>query len=109
LQLWRAIFASITAAEAGFDEINLTVAAEARGAAITTCDAECGDASGATTTAVSSDSSITVSGLETGNDYTCTVTATNAVGTSLPSGPSETLTPSVQGLPIWLLHEASTP
>ena len=102
-------FASIAAADAGVDEISLTVAAEAGSATITGYDAECEDVSGTTTTASSSDTSITVSGLETGADYTCTVTATNSVGTSVASAPSETLTPSTQGLPIWLLHEASTP
>ena len=102
-------FASIAAADTGVDEISLTVTAEAGSAIITSYDAECEDVSGTTTTASSSDTSITVSGLETGADYTCTVTATNSVGTSVASAPSETLTPSTQGLPIWLLHEASTP
>ena len=102
-------FASIAAADTGVDEISLTVTAEAGSAIITSYDAECEDVSGTTTTASSSDTSITVSGLETGADYTCTVTATNSVGTSVASAPSEILTPSTQGLPIWLLHEASTP
>ena len=102
-------FASIAGAETGVDDIHLTVAAEAGSATITSYDAECEDASGNTTTASSGDTAITVSDLETDADYTCTVTATNSVGTSVASTPSETLTPSAQGLPIWLLHEASTP
>ncbi len=102
-------FATVSSAEAGVDEIILTVTAEEGSAAITSYDAECEDTGGHTTTASSSGSSITVGGLETGNDYTCTVTATNSIGTSAASAPSETLTPSTQGLPIWLLHEASTP
>ena len=102
-------FASIAGAETGVDDIHLTVAAEAGSATITSYDAECEDVSGSTTPASSSDTAIIVSGLETGADYTCTVTATNSVGTSVASTPSETITPSAQGLPIWLLHEASTP
>jgi len=50
-----------------------------------------------------------VSVLQVGEDYTCTVTATNPVGTSVASDPSETLTPTSGGLPVWLLNEASTP
>lgn len=102
-------FAEITEAEAGLDEILLTVSAEQGSAAITSYDATCEDTDGNETDASSTGTSITVSGLQVGEDYTCTVTATNPVGTSVASDPSETLTPTSGGLPVWLLHEASTP
>ncbi|MEC8112379.1 MAG: hypothetical protein VX121_06460, partial [Pseudomonadota bacterium] len=71
--------------------------------------AVCEDSSGASTSVSSTSTSITVPDLEGGEDYTCTVTATNSIGTSVASDPSETLTPTSSGLPVWLLHEASTP
>ena len=102
-------FTTIASAEAGIDEILLTVEAEQGTANITSYDAVCEDTSGTTTSASSGVASITVTGLETGEDYSCIVTATNSVGTSAESEPTGTLTPSVQGLPSWLLYEASTP
>jgi len=102
-------FAEIIEAEAGLGEILLSVSAEQGSAAITSYDATCEDTNGATTDVSSSDTSITIPDLEAGEDYTCTVTATNSVGTSLASDPTESLTPTSGGLPIWLLHEASTP
>lgn len=102
-------FAKITEAEAGLGEILLTVGAEQGSAAITSYDATCADTDGNETDASSTGTSITVADLENGEDYTCTVTATNSIGTSLASDPSETLTPTSSGLPVWLLHEASTP
>ncbi len=48
----------------------------------------------ATITASGPSSPITVSGLSNGTTYNFTVTATNAVGTSLPSAPSNSVTPS---------------
>ena len=47
---------------------------------------------GATCTA--SGTSCVVSGLSNGTPYTFTVTATNAIGTSLPSAPSGPVTPT---------------
>ena len=102
-------FAEITEAEAGLGEILLTVGAEQGSAAITSYDATCSDTDGNETDASSTGTSITVADLENGEDYTCTVTATNSIGTSVASDPSETLTPTSSGLPVWLLHEASTP
>lgn len=102
-------FAEITEAEAGLGEILLTVSAEQGSAAITSYDATCEDTSGNETDASSTGTSIIVPELESGEDYTCTVTATNSVGTSTASDPTETLTPTSSGLPVWLLHEASTP
>ena len=102
-------FAEITEAEAGLDEILLTASAEQGGAAITSYDATCEDADGNETDASSTGTSITVSSLEGGENYTCTVTATNSIGTSATSDPFEVSTLTQQGLPIWLLHEASTP
>jgi len=103
----ESFFASIAAAEAGADEINLTVSAEAGSASVTSYEAQCEDGSGVTTIASSSDTAIIVSGVETGKDCICVTTATNEDGTSLVSAPSETLTPSRQALPIWLLYEAT--
>lgn len=102
-------FAEILEAEAGLGEILLTVSAEQGSAAITDYEAVCADSSGASTSVSSASTSITVTDLEGGEDYTCTVTATNSIGTSVASDPTETLTPTSGGLPVWLLHEASTP
>ena len=102
-------FAEIMEAEAGLGEILLTVSAEQGSAAITSYDATCADTDGNETDASSTGTSITVADLENGEDYTCTVTATNSIGTSVASDPSETLTPTSSGVPVWLLYEASTP
>ncbi|MFL2503004.1 MAG: fibronectin type III domain-containing protein [Luminiphilus sp.] len=102
-------YAEITEAEAGLGEIELTAYAFEGSAAITSYDATCEDTSGNETDASSTGTSIVVPELEGGEDYTCTVTATNSVGTSTASDPTETLTPTSSGLPVWLLHEASTP
>ena len=41
--------------------------------------------------------------------YTCTVTATNAMGTSAASSATASITPEevATGLPIWLLYQAT--
>ena len=102
-------YAEITEAEVGLGEILLTVAAAAGASAITSFEATCEDSDGNMTNASSTGTSITINDLEGGEDYTCTVTATNSVGTSAESDPTGTLTPTTQSLPIWLLYEASTP
>ena len=57
----------------------------------------------------STSSPITVSGLTNDVAYTCTVTATNSVGTSLASAATDPITPeaTATGLPIWLLYQAT--
>ena len=103
------ILALIDAAEAQADEIQLTAYASNGLAAITSFDANCETAGGDIYSASSANGSITVTDLEPGQDYTCTVTATNSIGTSATSEPFEVSTLTQQGLPIWLLYEASTP
>jgi hypothetical protein len=78
------------------------------GAEITGYDASCTDGTN-TYTGTSTSSPITISGLTNGVAYTCTVTATNSVGTSPASAATAPITPEEQvgGLPIWLLYKAS--
>ena len=77
------------------------------GAQITGYEATCSDGTN-TYTGTSTTSPITVSGLTNGVAYTCTVTATNSVGTSSASAATAPITPEEQvggGLPIWLLYQ----
>ena len=62
-----------------------------------------------TFTGTSTSSPITVSGLTNDVAYTCTVTATNSVGTSSASAATDPITPeaTATGLPIWLLYQAA--
>ena len=78
------------------------------GAKITLYDATCTDGTNIYT-GTSTSSPITVSGLTNGVAYTCTVTATNSVGTSSASAATDPITPEEQvgGLPIWLLYQAT--
>ena len=99
----------ITNIDYGNEEIYLTVS-DNGGSAISSYTATCTD--GATEyTGTSTTSRITVSGLTNGVGYSCSVTATNAAGTSTPSASSPPVTPEYipVGLPIWLLYEASNP
>ena len=99
----------VTNIEYGDEEIYLTVSVSNNGgSAITSYTATCTD--GTTDyTGTSSTSPIAVSGLTNGVGYSCTVTATNAAGTSTPSASTPPVTPEeliATGLPIWLLYEA---
>ena len=99
---------TIDQTDVGDGEIYLTVSVSSDGGStITSYDAVCSDGttdfSGQSTT-----TTITVSGLENDDNYTCTVTATNSAGTSSASAASGTLTPEpTPGLPIWLLEAIS--
>jgi hypothetical protein len=98
----------ITNIDYGDSEAYLTVSVSNNGSsAITSYTATCTD--GTTQyTGTSSTSRITVSGLTNGVGYRCSVTATNAAGTSTPSASSPPIVPGYvpTGLPIWLLYEA---
>ena len=79
------------------------------GREITTYSATCSDGSDSFTS-TSASSPITVSGLMNDVAYTCTVTATNSVGTSSASASTAPITPeatATNGLPIWLLYQAT--
>ena len=78
------------------------------GTDITGYEATCTDGTN-TFTGTSISSPITVSGLTNDVAYTCTVTATNSVGTSSPSAATDPITPeeTATGLPIWLLYQAT--
>ena len=78
------------------------------GTDITGYDATCTDGTN-TYTGTSTSSPITVSGLTNDVPYTCTVTATNSVGTSSVSAATDPITPeeTATGLPIWLLYQAT--
>ena len=99
---------TIDQSDVGDGEIYLTVSVSSDGGStIMSYDAVCSDGttdfSGQSTT-----TTITVSGLENDNNYTCTVTATNSAGTSSASAVSGNLSPEpMPGLPIWLLEAIS--
>jgi hypothetical protein len=69
--------------------VSFTAPASTGGSAITSYKATCGTQSVSGTA-----SPITVTGLSNGTSYTCTVTASNAVGVSAPSAASNSVTPS---------------
>ena len=100
---------SITSTTSGDGRITLRVSVtDNGGASITRYGATCTD--GTTThTSTSASSAITVGGLTNDVAYTCTVTATNSVGTSSASAATPPITPEqiASGLPIWLLYQAT--
>ena len=88
--------------------ITLTVSASNGGSTITSYDAICTDGINSFTGS-STTNEIEVAGLTNDVAYTCTVTATNSVGTSEASAATPQITPEEfvpAGLPIWLLKEA---
>ena len=99
---------SIIKHEPGDGEIQLFVSVYDGGADNVYYEAVCTDGTN-TFTELSYSSPIIVSGLTNGVAYTCTVTATNSVGTSSASAATDPITPeaTATGLPIWLLYQAT--
>ena len=93
----------------GDEEIRVFASSSSDGGyAITSYTAVCTDGTN-TYTGTSSSSPVTVTGLTNDVPYTCTVTATNSVGTSSASAATDPITPqdAATGLPIWLLYQAT--
>ena len=100
---------TITSTDYEDGKIILTVSVTDNGGTdITGYEATCTDGTN-TFTGTSSSSPITVSGLTNDVTYTCTVTATNSVGTSSASAATDPIIPeeASTGLPIWLLYQAT--
>jgi len=100
---------TISRTDYGDGEIYLYVTvSDDGGSAVSGYTATCTD--GTTTyTGTSTSSPVTVSGLTNGTAYTCTVTATNAIGEGGASSATASITPEegATGLPIWLLYQAT--
>ena len=100
---------TITSADYEDGTIRLTVSVGDNGGAdISEYAASCTDGTNAFT-GTSATPTIEVTGLTNGTAYTCSASATNAVGTSGTSAPTDSITPEAlpTGLPIWLLYETT--
>ena len=100
---------TISRTDYGDGEIYLSVTvADNGGSAITGYTATCSDGV-SSYTGSSAGSTVTVAGLVNGTAYSCSVTATNAIGTSVASAATGSITPEegVGGLPVWLLYQAT--
>ena len=97
----------ISSTDSGDGELTLFVSQSSQSTTVDSYKATCTDGTN-TYTSTSTSSPITVSGLTNDVTYTCTVTATNSVGTSSASAATAPITPEEQvggGLPIWLLYQ----
>ena len=100
---------TIASSDYGDGELTVVVSEASQLTTVDSYKATCTDGTD-TYTGRSTSSPITVSGLTNGVAYTCTVTATNSLGTSPASVATAPITPEEQvsgGLPTWLLYEAS--
>ena len=99
----------INGVEPGDEEAYLFVSADGNGSAILSFTATCTDGT-SDFLATRAYSPIIVSGLKNGTPYTCSVTATNASGTSSPSASVQVIPEaSGRGLPLWLLLLRASP
>ncbi|MDB2365856.1 proprotein convertase P-domain-containing protein [Luminiphilus sp.] len=98
---------SITQTDHDDSELSIFVS-PGSGGTPTSYIASCTDGAN-TYTGTSASSRISLTGLTNGVPYTCTVTATNSRGTSLPSTATNPIIPeeTISGLPIWLLYQAT--
>ena len=100
---------TISRTDFGDGEIYLYVTvADNGGSAITGYTATCSDGV-SSYIGSSAGSPVTVAGLVNGTAYSCSVTVTNAIGTSVSSAATGNITPEegVSGLPVWLLYQAT--
>jgi hypothetical protein len=96
---------TITSVEAGIEELLVSFTPGSDGfSVITGYSVSCGSV-----VVNSTGSPVTVGGLKNDTPYTCSVTATNAFGTSSASAGSSPVAPEYtsQGLPTWLLYKAN--
>lgn len=99
---------TIIETEAVNDNISLTVMYVDNGSPpVSQIDASCTDGQ-SVISGSSSSTLVSIDGAIAETSYTCTVTATNSIGTSAASAPSQPITPEFipEGLGIWLLLEA---